>query len=75
MHLRHILKVFWILHTKVFQLWGGLQHGHGYRLTIFRGFKLDPTFTAFSHEDGSSDNGLDNYVGSFKHLKYTYLEA
>lgn len=26
---------------------------------IFRGFKLDPTFTAFPHEDGRSDDCLE----------------
>ena len=33
-------------------------------LTNFRGFKLDPAFTAFSHDDGSSNSGLDSFVDS-----------
>ena len=31
-------------------------------LTNFRGLKLDPAFTAFSHTDGSSNSGLDSCV-------------
>jgi len=31
-------------------------------LTNFRGFKLDLAFTVFSHEDGSTNSGLDGYV-------------
>ena len=28
-------------------------------LTNFRGFKLDPAFTAFSHDESNSTSGLD----------------
>ena len=31
----------------------------------FQGFKLDPAFTAFSHDDGSSNSGLDGFVDSW----------
>ena len=34
-------------------------------LTNFRGFKLDPAFTAFSHDNGSSNSGLDGFVDSW----------
>ena len=34
-------------------------------LTNFRGFKLDPAFTAFSHDDSSSNSGLDGCVDSW----------
>ena len=37
-------------------------------LTNFRSFKLDLAFTAFSHDDSSSNSGLDGCVDSWPHI-------
>jgi len=44
------------------------------KLTNFRGFKLDPAFTAFSHETVAV-TVVSMAVWTLDHLKYTYLEG